>query len=103
MDLRSLHSQAETFDSSSHRDPYNLFTFYHPQYHPECPTYEEDQYASFVFDDCECLGESAYHSSSVSKITGSIPRSSCDQDADRSIRPTPSPTSTPAVEVDTSP
>ena len=48
--------QADPFNSA-----YRLFTFYHPQYQPECPTYQDNQYASFILDDRECLGESAYH------------------------------------------
>jgi len=65
MDFRSFNSQADTFDSASRPEPYRLFTYYHPQYQPECPAYQDDQYASFILDDRECLGESAYHPSSV--------------------------------------
>lgn len=66
MDFRSFSSQSDNFDSSSRPESYRLFTYYHPQYQPECPTYQDDQYPSFIFNDHECLGESAYHSSSVS-------------------------------------
>jgi len=65
MDMHSFNSQADTFDSSSRPESYRLFTYYHPQYQPDCPTYQDDQYASFIFNDHECLGESAYHPSSV--------------------------------------
>lgn len=68
MDLRSLASQADTFESSSRPESYRLFTYYHPQYQPGCPTSQDDQYASFVFDDRDCLGESAYYTSSVSRL-----------------------------------
>ena len=68
MDMRSFVSQADTLESSSRPESYRLFTYYHPQYQPDCPTYQDEQYASFVFDDHECLGESAYYTSSVSKF-----------------------------------
>ena len=68
MDMRSLISQADNFESSSRPESYCLFTYYHPQYQPDCPTRQDEQYASFVFDNRECLGESAYYTSSVSKF-----------------------------------
>lgn len=68
MDLRTFDSQADAFESSSRPESYRLFTYYHPQYQPECPVHQDDQYASFIFGDRECLGESAYYASSVSKL-----------------------------------
>ena len=67
MDSRSFNSQAETFESSSRMEPCRVFTYYHPHYQPECSIHQDDQYASFIFGDCDCLGESAYYASSVSK------------------------------------
>ena len=67
MDSRSFNSQAETFESSSRTEPCRVFTYYHPQYQPECSVHQDDQYASFIFGDCDCLGEPAYCASSVSK------------------------------------
>jgi len=68
MDSHSFNSQADVFESASRPESYRLFTYYHPQYQPECPTYQDDQYASFIFNDHECVGESPYHLSSVSKF-----------------------------------
>ena len=48
MDLRSFNSQAETFESSSRPEPCRLFTYYHPQYQPECLVHQDDKYASSV-------------------------------------------------------
>ena len=67
MDSRSFNSQAETFESSSRTEPCRVFTYYHPQYQPDCSVHQDDQYASFIFGDCDCLGESAYYAPSVSK------------------------------------
>ena len=68
MDMRSFISQADNFESSSRPESYRLFTYYHPQYQSDCPTYQDEQYASFVFGGRECLGELAYYTSLVSKF-----------------------------------
>lgn len=72
MDSLYLASHPDTFESSSRPDSYPQFTYYHPEYQPECATYQDDQYASFIFDDHECLGESAYYASSVSKLRSEL-------------------------------
>ena len=74
MDSHSFNSQADVFESSSRPQSYHLFTYYHPQYQPDCPPInQDDQYASFVFNDRECVGESAYYyPSSVSKFALSL-------------------------------
>ena len=95
MDSRSFNSQAETFESSSRTEPWRVFTRYHPQFQPECSVHQDDQHASFIFSNCECLGESAYYASLVSKScfrVRFIPRSPYDRDADFSQFQTNPPT-----------
>ena len=65
MDFGSFSFQADAFEFGSRPESYRLFTYYHPQYQPDYPTYQDDQYASFVFDDPERTGEPAYRPSSV--------------------------------------
>ncbi|KAF9650875.1 hypothetical protein BDM02DRAFT_3127393 [Thelephora ganbajun] len=73
MDLRSPDSQVDTFESAFRPESYSLFTYYHPQYQSEYPVYQDGQYASFIFDNTECLGESAYHPSTTSFPTNFDP------------------------------
>jgi hypothetical protein len=71
MDLGSFVSQVDASEAGSCPEPYDPFTFYHPQYQPEFSAYQDSQYASFILIHRE---ESAHHRHSVSKfLFGSNP------------------------------
>jgi hypothetical protein len=67
MDLSSFDSQVDSLETAANSESFGLFTFYHPQYHPECVTYYDHHHGPFVVDEGECLGDSAYYPSTVSR------------------------------------
>lgn len=68
MDSCSFAHQSDACEAGSGPESYPLFNFYHPDYQPQCST-EDDQYASFIFSERECLGDSPYHHQTVSKLS----------------------------------
>ncbi|KAF9792924.1 hypothetical protein BJ322DRAFT_1032122 [Thelephora terrestris] len=56
-----MDSQAATSETSFVKESYRLFAYYHPQYQPDCPPPQEDQYASFILDEQELPVDPTYH------------------------------------------
>ena len=67
MDPQYSGSQASASEATPDQGPcYYLFAYYHPERSP----LPEDLYASSIFD--EFMAESAYHFSSVSKLSSNL-------------------------------
>ena len=87
MDLHSFDSQVDSLETTANSESYDLFTYYHPQYQPECVNYQDYHHGPCIIDEGECLGDSAYYPSTVSRkdlLPGSL--GSLTLSADQSIR-----------------